>query len=314
MLVAALQLHVGPTDRADALRARLDALAAAAAAAGARVLVGPGLAGNVLVETPRPDATALTALLEWGRAVARRHRVWCVPGTARVPAEATRGRAALAAPGVPASGGYPQVCAAAPAFDPDGRLVGLQAQTHPATGPWSGPTVEALGVEFLTWSEAGLRFGILAGDDAWSPEAARILALEGATAWLCPVAVRRPYPAWHQVAGPWQLAQQNQAFAVEAGLAGPVGGQVYRGRSAGFAPLELTPDRTGRLPPAAGAEPEGYADGWLVVDLDAAGLLEVRRSYPVFAQLNPRLYRRHLPGIYAGEAGPAAPAGDGAPT
>lgn len=278
-----------PTARADALRSRLDALAAAAVGAGARLVLGPGLAGNALLETLRPDATALTVLLEWGREVARRHRVWCVPGSALVPAEAARGKFAVAGRGM---------CALAPIFNPAGELTGLQAQTHPGAGPWRGPAVDALGLDFALWSVDGLRFGILVGDDAWSPEAARILTLSGAEAWLCPVAVPRPYPAWHQVAGPWQLVQQNQVYAVEAGLAGSLGGRTFRGRSAAFAPLELTPERTGRPPLEAGAEPEAYADGWLVAALDAGALARVRESYPVFAHLNAALYRRHLPAVY----------------
>ncbi|MBC7337964.1 MAG: hypothetical protein H5U01_17055, partial [Clostridia bacterium] len=136
----------------------------------------------------------------------------------------------------------------------------------------------------------------------------------GAQVLLSLQAVRRPYSSWRQLAGIWQEVQQNQTFGVESCLHGrlalPEGDVEFEGRTAIFAPCEMTPGQTGILK-------EGPDEAGLVLArLDFAAREEVIRQYPVLGLLNPGLYRRYLPAVYAldpaAEAGPPLPTGEAA--
>ncbi len=174
-------------------------------------------------------------------------------------------------------------------FDPQGNLIGEQRQTHVAE-----PAL-AVADELTPIAVAeGVKIGLLLGKDAWHPEASRILALTGADILVAPLAPRAPYPAVEAMAGLWQEVQQNQAFGVEAGLQGSLGTRAYAGRAALFGPCEITPEQSGFLP-----QP-GYfvGTGSLVATLKAEDQRRIRREYPLLRQLNPALYRKHLPMLY----------------
>ncbi|HHW14688.1 MAG TPA: hypothetical protein GXX28_07115 [Firmicutes bacterium] len=195
---------------------------------------------------------------------------------------------------------------------PDGAVLGRQAQTH-ATRKEAAQGLAT--VDRLTPIETALgRLGVVAGTDAWYPEVSRILALSGADVLLFPEAVAGAYPFWRQVAGAWQEVQQNQVFGVESGLAGG----PFRGRAAIFGPCELTPGQTGQLagvgipygavtdlrqPLPGGDEETLRTEALVLADLDFGRLAEVRRSYPIFAMLNPGAYQHYFPGVYDRPAG-----------
>ncbi|MDI6822770.1 MAG: nitrilase-related carbon-nitrogen hydrolase [Bacillota bacterium] len=195
---------------------------------------------------------------------------------------------------------------------PDGKVLGQQRQTHVPPEDRSAGLVPGDQV-FVFPTEVG-HIGLLVGDDAWYPEVSRILALQGAQVLLSLQAVRRPYSSWRQLAGIWQEVQQNQTFGVESCLHGrlalPEGDVEFEGRTAIFAPCEMTPGQTGILK-------EGPDEAGLVLArLDFAAREEVIRQYPVLGLLNPGLYRRYLPAVYAlhpaTEAGPPLPTGEAA--
>ena len=90
----------------------------------------------------------------------------------------------------------------------------------------------------------GFAVGLLAGEDCWLPEAARLLQLRGAQI-ICFL----PRPAiseWDQLAGPWSLIQSTQLYGIEAAPSNP---RI-------LAPCELTRDGSGILGTEAELAPE----------------------------------------------------------
>lgn len=219
-------------------------------------------------------------------------------------------------------------------FGPDGALVGHQAQTQMppedrAAGLHPGRALEP--IPLPPPAPAGLKAGFLVGLDAWYPEVARILTLKGASLLLAPLAMPAPYNPWHQVAAMWQQVQQNQVFGLEACLVGLAttarpgaggegtfggdttgGGKTFAGRSAVFAPCEMTPGETGILAQMgvdpARIDPGSWADGisdagsdqsgLVVADLDFSALQRTVDSYSLWEQQNLDFYRSFFPSVY----------------
>ncbi len=341
MRVAAVELPAEVLWAADPWPA-LDRAAGRAVEAGAGLVCLGGLAGLAgLVEAgrvagPRPDDPAAAVFrdgyggdvargftvavweqvplvsqppaLDWARRFARDRRVWLVAGTFLLPA----GAAAALPTGPDPPAGRPDAWVhAAPLVTPGGEVAGWQVQTHP-TGAEAARGMAA-GRDLQVFDAGGLRLGLAVGGDAWVPEVGRILALLGAEALLAPVAVPRPYPYWAQVAGLWQIVQQNQVYGLEVGL-GSRGDLPWRARTAAFGPCEITPDETGWLDSLSGPVDDA---GLLLADFDGDRLAGIRARYPIFAHLNPALYRRYLPAVYRARvaggpaAGPDGPAGAG---
>ncbi|MCL5676867.1 MAG: hypothetical protein M1602_03180 [Firmicutes bacterium] len=197
-------------------------------------------------------------------------------------------------------------------FSPDGEMLGWQRQTHllpedTARGLVAGDELAIFDTEIGC-------LGLVVGADAWYPEVSRILALQGAEILISLQAVQRPYTQWRQVAGMWQEVQQNQTFGIESCLHGRVTGpsgesfdavdMEFEGRSAIFAPCEMTPGETGVLNDAPDA------DGLVIARLDFAARRRVIEQYSVLGLLNPPLYHRYFPGVYAPRPAPGGP-GDG---
>jgi predicted amidohydrolase len=218
-------------------------------------------------------------------------------------------------------------------FGPDGGLLGRQAQTHippeerghvsptnprgsaepcsPA-GLVPGATLDP--IPLPPPAPAGLRAGFLVGLDAWYPEVARILTLKGAALLLAPIAMPAPYNPWRQLAATWQQVQQNQVFGLEACAAGVWNSAPFAGRSAAFAPCEMSPGATGVLaqvgvnPAAAevaawggGGMSSGAAtdEALIVADLDFGALQTTVDAYPLWERQNAAFYARYFPKVYA---------------
>lgn len=203
-----------------------------------------------------------------GSQLAKRLKSWVLPGSVLVPD----------------SLGYRHV---AGVFDPDGKRIGQQAQTH----AFREEVEMAVASDVSVIPVGDLHVGILLGADPWVPEVSRVLALRGAELLVAPLAPRAPYSAERAVAGLWQEVQQNQVFGLEAGLVGPVFETLAEGKLAFMAPCEITPGETGFL------EGLGYhmAEGAKASRLDVALLRRAREGYPLLRQLNPSLYRRYFP-------------------
>lgn len=232
-----------------------------------------GWLAQSVAERDRPEQYAQLERVyrEAGAKAAKTLGAWLVPGT--VLAAREEGVVEIAA-----------------VFAPDGTTVGEQVAVH-------GETPGAPGGEVWVPVPTDLgRVGLLLGQDAFMPEAARILTLLGAEILVAPLARRHPYPSVQAMAGLWQLCQQNQAFGLESGLAGQGLGEAWDGKAALFAPCELTKDGSGFL-----GRP-GYLirDGAVAGTASLSELKAVRRQYPLFRHLNPALYRRYLPELYGG--------------
>jgi predicted amidohydrolase len=172
-------------------------------------------------------------------------------------------------------------------FDPRGKKLGEQQQTHLSQQEKAWGLER--GEELPVWDTDLGRIGIATGTDIWHPEVSRILALQGAELVLAPAAITGPYNPWLQMAGMWQQVQQNQFFALENWLAGNIFGSNYEGRALILAPCEMTSGETGFL---AREEDDQIAE------LDFSKRKEIIKGYPLLAHLNRPLYQAYLPGLY----------------
>ncbi|MGE5138871.1 MAG: nitrilase-related carbon-nitrogen hydrolase [Rudaea sp.] len=164
-------------------------------------------------------------------------------------------------------------------FMPDGQLAGKQRQTHrsPQERAWGMSRGDELQ---LTRTDAA-RVGLVVGSDLRYPEVSRILAMQGANVLA--------FPSTENLAGQeqflqdaWREVQSNQVFGL---LAAP-GGAEEAARSAIYAPVEMTPDRSGILARASSA-----GEQVVMADLDFEALQRVVDEYPLFDLFNYELYR-----------------------
>ena len=260
-------------------RSLLRLLAGSAREQGADLLLLPGMLGLKLLDLGRPwsfgpelsrRVAEQAGLLEEGLAIAQEvaaeFELYLAPGSFLLPA---------------GNGGLRHE---AVLFDPAGREILRTAQTHPSAreAAWGVRPGQTLELAPSPWGKIGL----LVGNDAWVPEVGRILALEGAELFLAPVTRPAPYREVEQLWGTWAQVQGNQTYALECGLWGRSGGELWAHRTAALAPCELTPGETGFLV---------RDQEWAVADFPPQELAAVRRSYPLRRHLNLPLYRRHLP-------------------
>lgn len=164
---------------------------------------------------------------------------------------------------------------------PTGEVAAGALRLHTAAEPGL-----CAGDDIVPAELSGMRMGFVCGDDAWSPEQCRILALLNCDLLISPQALRKPYRRWSQVAGLWQQVQQNQVFGVESCL---VGGS-FSGRSAILGPCDMRPGFSGYLTEA----PHESSDCVLTAVLKRRDLLHARRSFAIFDHFNVDLYRQAL--------------------
>jgi len=276
-IAAACQLRAGTDPRQAVLQA---------ANGGARLVVLPAFclqaaAGCSPGQTLRGDAVRGSSptrdeLLETAASIACEARCYLVPGTVVVPAGE-------------GDEGFRQV---AWLISPKGRLVGEQAQTHTTREEEAAGLVRS--DRLAVFRALGMKMGLLVGLDAWVPEVARILTLEGADVLAAPLASPAPYSAERQLAGVWQVVQQNQTFGVEAYLVGELDGTAYAGRSAVTAPCEAVPDASGFIVRAPSPDRTLTVMG----ALDTEARERALEDYSVLDSLNTKLYRRVFPMAY----------------
>lgn len=240
---------------------------------GLETLLAQGVGAAELGATCRVVASAVLA--GYGRA-ARESGLWLVGGSL---------------PEVDAQG---QLYNAAPVIAPDGWVAGWQRQAHLTDAEHK---LGLVGGDSLAAIETPIgRLGLLLGADVLYPEVGRILGLMGANvlvhqgAWRC---ARAHSSRAEWMARLWREVQANQVFGLESALVG--GG--YHGQAAVYTVCEMTDDQSGVL---AQADAEG-GDALVIADLDYAALQVVVDHYPIYAMLNPEMYRRYFPGLYERE-------------
>lgn len=183
-------------------------------------------------------------------------------------------------------------------FGPDGSICCRQRQTHLTREE------RALGLsrgrELHLFDLDGMKAGLIPGADAFHPEVARILALQGAdvvahsgalVTGCCSRERSTGISVRLQAAGMWAQVQQNQFWAVEAQLKGSVCGRSFAGDCTVIGPCEVTPGSTGWLDREESARPFAAAE------LTQADRHRIRSDYPLLKLLHPDAYRV-LPELY----------------
>ena len=172
-------------------------------------------------------------------------------------------------------------------FAPDGSIVGAQRQTHRAAREIAWGLSQ--GDELRVFDIDSARIGFVVGTDIEYPEVSRILALQNANLLIHPVA----YPVWHGqyfLLDLWREVQANQVFGLQACAIGA----EFKGKSAVYAPVEMTDAHRGWLAQAERADAEEIVSA----DLDFDALQSVIDDYPVFSYFNYGFYAREFPGVY----------------
>lgn len=284
--VAAVQLRARAYRSVGDFAAHLDVWAGRAAAAGAKLAVFPedvatGLLGLLpgferlaagLLATggapgpgPRPaDVLALAgpyverAYRRIFAGLAARHRLTIVAGTALVPRD----------------GRVFNLCHV---FAPSGQLAGVQAKCHlfPHEEAWG----IAAGDDLTAWPTPAGKLAVAVCMDATYFETFRIARSLGAELVAVPSADPDEYNPWKERRGAWARVQESQVYAVRACLVGELAGFRLSGRSAVYAPLELSPRGDGVL--AQVDDPLG--EGLAVAPLDLAALAQLRRRQALAA-------------------------------
>lgn len=184
-------------------------------------------------------------------------------------------------------------------FADDGMVLGAQAKCHLTAEERTWGVTPGRSLAVIPTPMA--RVGLLVSTDALRFEAARILTLQGAEILLVPQSTPAPYSVWRDVEGLWARAQECQVYGVTSAAVGPMLNLQLEGRSAVYAPLELTPSGDGRLAEAASEQ----AQAVVVADLDLFALREIRRQNPL--RFNVDLYQRELAELYGAMRGVLPP-------
>ncbi len=303
--VAAIQCRLTPIPTATLFADVMYALVHSAAATGAELLVFPeeiastllglfpeiGRDGGTLEDLvaelgPRTQAAdvyrllgpwALRVYLETFSSLARHFRVQICAGSIIAPDREGR------------------LHDVAYLFGDDGSVLGAQAKFHLTAEErrWGVTAGRALNVIPTPLA----RVGLLVSTDALRFEPARILTLQGAEVLLVPQSTPAPYSVWRDVEGLWARAQECAVYGVTSAAVGPMLSLELEGRSAVYAPLDLTLSGDGRLAEAGSVDTEEI----VVADLDLFALRELRRREP--PRFNVDLYQRELGDLYGGLRG-----------
>jgi len=175
--------------------------------------------------------------------------------------------------------------------DADGALLGTYRKSHIPDGP--GYTEKYYfspgDTGFRAWHTAHGVIGVGICWDQWFPEAARVMALQGAELLLYPTAIgsEPPNPAWDS-SGHWQRAMQGHAASnlVPVVAANRFGREVGLATEITFYGSSFIADATG----AKVAEAPREGESILTAEFDLAALRAMRLSWGLFRDRRPDLY------------------------
>ena len=177
-------------------------------------------------------------------------------------------------------------------IDADGRRLGIYRKSHIPDGPgYQEKFYFSPGdTGFRVWDTRVGRIGVGICWDQWFPEAARIMALQGAEILLYPTAIgSEPQDPSLDTSGHWQRVMQGHAAANMV----PVVAANRRGREQGrscevtFYGGSFVTDGTGALVAEAGRG----EDGVVMARLDLDALRRARAAFGLFRDRRPDLYR-----------------------
>lgn len=172
-------------------------------------------------------------------------------------------------------------------IDAGGEPLGIYRKSHIPDGPGYQEKYyfRPGNTGFEVWQTRFGRIGVGVCWDQWFPEAARIMALQGAEILLYPTAIgSEPHDPSLETSKRWQRAMQGHAVSncmpvAAANRIGNEGGQVFYGCS-------FIADQTGELVEEAGRDQEAV----LIRRLDLKALERERSAWGFFRDRRPDLY------------------------
>lgn len=190
-------------------------------------------------------------------------------------------------------------------LDADGTALGVYRKSHIPDGP--GYTEKYYfspgDTGFRVWPTRHGVIGVGICWDQWFPEAARIMALQGAEILLYPTAIgsEPPAPNWDS-SGHWQRVMQGHAGAnvMPVVAANRVGREAGATTDITFYGSSFMADATGAMAAVAGRDDPVI----LLAEFDLQQLASQRRAWGLFRDRRPELYGRllTLDGTYRHEA------------
>ena len=175
--------------------------------------------------------------------------------------------------------------------DADGSLLGTYRKSHIPDGPgYSEKFYFSPGdTGFRVWDTAHGRVGLAICWDQWFPEAARVMALQGAECLLYPTAIgsEPPDPSWDS-SGHWQRVMQGHAAAnlLPVVAANRTGHEKGEQTEITFYGSSFIADNIGAKVAEAGRDGEAV----LVAHFDRAELDRMRLAWGLFRDRRPDLY------------------------
>lgn len=175
--------------------------------------------------------------------------------------------------------------------DATGDALGIYRKSHIPDGPgYSEKYYFSPGdTGFQVWNTAYGRVGVGICWDQWFPEAARVMALQGAEVLLYPTAIgsEPQNPAWDSSAH-WQRVMQGHAAAnlLPVVAANRYGHEVGQSCDITFYGSSFIADNTGEKVAEAGRD----CDAVLVASFDRQEMQSLRASWGLFRDRRPNLY------------------------
>lgn len=175
--------------------------------------------------------------------------------------------------------------------DATGGALGIYRKSHIPDGPgYSEKYYFSPGdTGFQVWNTAYGRVGVGICWDQWFPEAARVMALQGAEVLLYPTAIgsEPQNPAWDSSAH-WQRVMQGHAAAnlLPVVAANRYGHEVGQSCDITFYGSSFIADNTGEKVAEAGRD----CDAVLVASFDRQEMQSLRASWGLFRDRRPNLY------------------------
>ncbi len=177
-------------------------------------------------------------------------------------------------------------------IDADGTPMGLYRKTHLPQGPgyeekfYFNPG----DLGFRVWDTAFGKIGVAICWDQWFPEAARIMALQGADILLYPTAIgSEPNDPSLDSSGHWQRTMQGHAAANMVTLAASnrIGKETVGGIDMHFYGQSFIADHTGKMI----AECKDHANIIATADVDIEAMRLDRASWGLFRDRRPECYQ-----------------------
>ena len=177
-------------------------------------------------------------------------------------------------------------------IDADGRILGRYRKSHIPDGPGYQEKFYFTPGDtgFKVWQTRHGDIGVAVCWDQWFPEAARIMALQGADLLLYPTAIgNHPMAPGYDSQGTWQRAMQGHAAcnAIPVVASNRIGDESWDDVTMTFYGSSFVTDQRGEIVAQASREAEAV----VTASFDFAALRDERASWGFFRDRRPGLYQ-----------------------